>query len=153
MSGRGICLWTDNVPYVETGATWAKAEFEVGFVGDYLGQQTLVVGEAKSKGQFGRHLLTSGVTTLFEGITICHPTNTNKSDVLATASDGNPCITYVDHPRIPAKQGRIVFDCGCTKLYNNWDTAGTGRYVRNLAVWLLALDHRLKIAAPLQGKL
>jgi hypothetical protein len=28
---------------------------------------------------------------------------------------------------------------------------GTGRYVRNVCVWLLGLDHRLAIGAPIQG--
>jgi len=153
MSGRGVCLWTDNVPYVETAAEWAKQIFECTFVGDYGGGKNLVLGDAKTKGQFGRHLLTSGVTSLFEGLTISHPTNTAKMEVLACATDGNPCIAFVDYPSIPDKQGRIVIDCGCTKLYNQWDTAGTARYVRNVAVWLLGLDHRMKIAAPLQGKL
>ena len=36
-------------------------------------------------------------------------------------------------------------------LLHQWDTAGTGRYVRNVAVWLLGLEHRMSIGAPLQG--
>jgi hypothetical protein len=50
-------------------------------------------------------------------------------------------------------KGRIVVDCGYTKLLpHHWaKTAGTERYVRNVAVWLLALDYRIKIGAPLQG--
>lgn len=52
-------------------------------------------------------------------------------------------------------KGRIVVDCGFTKLLpHHWvKTAGTERYVRNAAVWLLALDYRAKIGAPLQGEL
>jgi hypothetical protein len=52
-------------------------------------------------------------------------------------------------------KGRIVVDCGFTKLLpHHWvKTAGTERYVRNAAVWLLALDYRVKIGAPLQGEL
>jgi len=49
--------------------------------------------------------------------------------------------------------GRVVVDCGLTKLYKEWDSAGTARYVRNIAVWLLGLEHRLKIGANIQGKI
>ena len=31
---------------------------------------------------------------------------------------------------------RAIFDGGFTRLYNNWDTAGTARYVKNAAAWL-----------------
>jgi len=32
---------------------------------------------------------------------------------------------------------RAILDGGFTRLYNNWDTAGTGRYVKNAAAWLV----------------
>lgn len=31
---------------------------------------------------------------------------------------------------------RLVIDTGFTRLYCNWDSAGTGRYVSNAAAWL-----------------
>lgn len=31
------------------------------------------------------------------------------------------------------------------------ETAGTERYIRNIAVWLLSLDYRLKVGAPWKG--
>jgi hypothetical protein len=53
------------------------------------------------------------------------------------------------------KKGRVLIDCGFTKLNNPYwkETAGTERYVRNAAVWLLALDYRMKIGAPLRGSI
>jgi hypothetical protein len=31
---------------------------------------------------------------------------------------------------------RAIFDGGFTRLYRQWDTAGTARYVKNAAAWL-----------------
>jgi hypothetical protein len=31
---------------------------------------------------------------------------------------------------------RAIVDGGFTRLYVEWDTAGTGRYVKNAAAWL-----------------
>ena len=31
---------------------------------------------------------------------------------------------------------RLIVDGGYTRLSNRWDTAGTGRYVKNAAAWL-----------------
>ncbi len=55
----------------------------------------------------------------------------------------------------PENKGRVVVDCGFTKLWPTYwaQTAGTERYVRNAAVWLLALDYRMRIGAPLKGPL
>ena len=35
---------------------------------------------------------------------------------------------------------RLIFDGGFTRLYNKWDTAGTGRYVKNAAAWLANVE-------------
>jgi hypothetical protein len=44
-------------------------------------------------------------------------------------------------------------DCGFTKLWDSmWEkTAGTSRYVRNLAVWGLGLESRIALHLPLKG--
>jgi len=36
--------------------------------------------------------------------------------------------------------GRILLDCALTKLYCNWDDAGTARYVVNATCWLVAAE-------------
>ena len=35
---------------------------------------------------------------------------------------------------------RAILDGGFTRLYNKWDTAGTGRYVKNAAAWLVNVE-------------
>jgi hypothetical protein len=49
--------------------------------------------------------------------------------------------------------GRILVDVGFTKLWKEWENAGTARYYGNAAVWLLGLDYRLKFNYPVQGKI
>lgn len=49
------------------------------------------------------------------------------------------------------KAGRIVVDCGYTKMWMNWEHAGTERYFCNVAVWLLGLDFRLDNKLPIRG--
>src|SRR5689334_1501806 len=39
--------------------------------------------------------------------------------------------------------GRIIVDCGWTKMYCSWKEAGTARYVTNATIWLLSLEHKL----------
>lgn len=39
-------------------------------------------------------------------------------------------------------RGRIIIDCGATKLMPGWWN-GNWRYVRNCAVWLLWLESKL----------
>lgn len=51
---------------------------------------------------------------------------------LLYGSAGNLVTAFFDH------QGRrAILDGGFTRLYINWDTAGTARYVKNAAAWLV----------------
>jgi len=150
-SGRGIAFWADNEPWYGDVNPVTQRLIKLSLTGNTPAGKTLAVGDGKAKGTFGRHLITSGISNLFEGITICYPTGQFAGTTLAHSTDGNPCILYSDYDHIPSTSGRIIVDTGFTKLYNSWDTAGTERYVRNVAVWLLALDHRLKMGYNLQG--
>jgi len=155
LSGKGLAIWADNEPYIQHANAVLKTHFDMEVGGDTPGASVLSVGDdGKKKGTFGRHLLSSGISQLFEGITICFPKHVGKLEVLATSSNGNPVILYLDHePRgpLPPNVGRVLLDCAFTKLYCNWDTAGTARYVANISVWLLGLDTRATIGAPLKG--
>jgi len=156
-SGHGIALWADNFPWVSTvNPILAKIEPTAKLLGNTPGKNNLNPGDGAQKGQFAKHLLTSGIQSLFEGVTLSYLDSANSNlgslSLLATSSDGFPCMLYSDYDTgLSADKGRLVIDCGFTKLYKNWDTAGTGRYVRNVCVWLLGLEHRLAIGAELQG--
>jgi hypothetical protein len=95
------------------------------------------------------HLLLSGLDYIFEGITICHAPKPASLSVLIRASTNNPIIMYKDMDQ--TKAGRIVVDCGYTKMWMNWEHAGTERYFCNVAVWLLGLDFRLDNKLPIRG--
>eukprot|EP01114_Cavostelium_apophysatum_P006910 TRINITY_DN1848_c0_g1_i5.p1 TRINITY_DN1848_c0_g1~~TRINITY_DN1848_c0_g1_i5.p1 ORF type:complete len:524 (+),score=178.29 TRINITY_DN1848_c0_g1_i5:110-1573(+) len=149
-SGRGLFLWTDNDPFYGEVNFILKELIGTTLTGNTPGDKILKVGDGKVSGQFARHLITTGIVNLYEGITISYPTNTDNIKVIAMSTDYHPCIFYTD----PApEKGPIVVDCGFTKLYPRyWSaTAGTERYVRNVAVWLLALDYRMMVGSPWKG--
>ena len=81
------------------------------------------------------HLLTTGLEYLYEGITIATIAPTDDADADSLRLGGN-LVTAVYE-----KDGkRAIVDGGFTRLYNKWDTAGTGRYVKNAAAWLANVE-------------
>jgi len=151
-TGGGLYLWSDNDPlFVETN--WILEDlFKTHVLGNNHGDKVLKVGDAHTKGHFGRHLITSGVVNLFEGITISYPATTPAPlTVIATGTDGQACLLAAEQGPglLSDNAGRVVLDTGYTKLYYSWDTSGTARYVLNANVWLLGLDHKMKTGAPL----
>ncbi|CAF4864876.1 unnamed protein product, partial [Rotaria sp. Silwood1] len=115
---------------------------------DRLGEKILTFkqnGQLEA-GHFGQHAIFTGIQNLYEGITICHPVySTSESRAIlatvATSTDGNPNIAVYDPPAT-STEGRLCLDCGFTKLYKNWDEAGTARYVVNASCWLTGIDRR-----------
>jgi len=136
--GKGLFIWGEDDLYDESNAVLDKI-LDMQLTGNDHADGIMTPGDPTMKGHFGSHLLTSGIVTLAEGITICYPTNTNKVQPLATSSYGHVCMAYAE----PAGKGRVVIDCGWTKLRDPWwsKTPGTERWVRNAAVWLLNLEN------------
>ena len=87
------------------------------------------------------------MNNLNEGHTICYPKvasdtpsdNFGNIEVIATSSDNVICMCAIPGSNT---RGRIVIDCGFTKLMKEyWDqAAGNVRYVSNCAVWLLWIE-------------
>jgi len=124
--------------------------------GSTPGTKTLTLGDSKTSGHFGGHLITTGLQHLYEGDSISYFVDSkslpDKLEILATSSDGHGSL-FASNPQLFDKHaGRIAIDTGFTKLFMHWDTAGTARYVKNANVWLLGLDHRIASDAPLRGK-
>ncbi|CAF1154879.1 unnamed protein product [Adineta steineri] len=143
--GGAIFLFADNVPYVCHASEFLKTKFDITVDGSYYGGQTMTYKEDghQEKGNFGQHEIFTGITSLFEGITICHPvySTTASREIfipIATASDGNTSIATYDPPST-STEGRLCLDCGFTKLYINWDSAGAARYIVNATCWLLGI--------------
>lgn len=74
----------------------------------------------------------------YEGNTICTPTNLHKDfRVFAYDSNGDPTILYAEANE---RHGRIVVDCGFTKLYKAfWDGSQNDQYTANANLWLTGI--------------
>eukprot|EP01098_Paradermamoeba_levis_P002041 TRINITY_DN1239_c0_g1_i1.p1 TRINITY_DN1239_c0_g1~~TRINITY_DN1239_c0_g1_i1.p1 ORF type:complete len:738 (-),score=252.05 TRINITY_DN1239_c0_g1_i1:94-2172(-) len=142
--GKGLFFWGDNEPWQAKTNQVLKELFGFGLIGNDDGQKVLEVhsgGGSPANKTFLPHLLTTGIVKLYEGHTICFPDKpTPGFQVLANNSSGHPCMLYKEAEN---GNGRVAIDCGYTKLYLNWDTAGTERYVLNAAVWLLHLEKKV----------
>ena len=141
-AGGAVFLFADNVPYICHASDFLQRKFGIILDGNYPGNKTLAFRENGHSlaGRFGQHEIFTGIKNLFEGVTICHPIYSipkNRSSMLtvATATDGNPCIVVFD-PSVNSTEGRLCLDCGFTKLFINWNSAGTARFIVNVSCWL-----------------
>ncbi len=135
-AGHGVYVWGDNEPYYADANAVGQALLGVTMHGDVVGDQT--VGLQKEPGKAGvlrHHLLTTGLEYIYEGITIATLSSNPALTPLIYGSANNLVAAFYD-------QGgkRLIFDGGFTRLYNKWDTAGTGRYVKNAAAWLANVE-------------
>ncbi|UJR31331.1 hypothetical protein I4U23_018829 [Adineta vaga] len=138
-NGGGIFLFADNPPYTCHANEFLNKKFGITVDGCYYGTNTMTYAENchEGKGHFGQHDIFTGIKNLYEGHTICHPEYSTEASrkvfvPIATASDGNTCIAVYDpSSSSTSNEGRICLDCGFTKLYIDWDSAGTARYIVN----------------------
>ena len=81
------------------------------------------------------HLITTGIVSFYEGITISNVCNCRNVTPLIYGSDCQVVSAYYD------RDGkRAILDGGFTRLYHKWDSAGTDRYVVNAAAWLANIE-------------
>ena len=135
-AGHGVYLWGDNQPYYADANAVGEALVGVTMSGDLRGDQTVGLQQEPGKaGVLRRHLLTTGLEYIYEGITIATIQPNQKLTPLIYGSANNLVAAFYD------REGkRLIFDGGFTRLYNKWDTAGTGRYVKNAAAWLANIE-------------
>jgi len=154
--GGGLFIWAENEPFTYHANLILNKLFNVKVSGSTPGTKTLTLGDAKTAGHFGGHLVTTGLQHLYEGDSISYFADSknfpDKLETLATSSDGQGSLFTSNPEKFDKNAGRVVIDTGFTKLFMHWDTAGTARYVKNANVWLLGLDHRIASDAPLRGK-
>jgi hypothetical protein len=134
--GHGVYIWGDNLPYYADANAVGEALLGVKMLGDVPGDQT--VGLQKEAGKAGvirRHLLSTGLEYVYEGITIATVQPNNVLSPLIYGSANNLVAGFYD-----ANGKRAIFDGGFTRLYYKWDTAGTARYVKNAAAWLVNVE-------------
>jgi len=142
--------------FYEANLLFEKILPAVALIGNTPGDKILqpqlaaATSEQPQQGHFARHLITTGIVSLYEGVTICYP---NKilphMTVIGQSTNNHPCFFCTEEPG----KGRLMVDCGYTKLCESkWkQTAGTERYVLNCSTWLLGLEARIKMGAPIRG--
>ena len=133
-AGHGVYIWGDNDPYHADADFVAKGLVGADMNGFYYADKTVSLKtDSTNSGLLQNHLITTGLEYVYEGITIS--TINDRAGVLTPllwSSDGNVVASVYE------KDGkRLIIDGGFTRLYVKWDTAGTGRYVKNAAAWLV----------------
>lgn len=132
-SGKGVYIWGDNQPYYADANAVAKTLFNGEMKGNLMGNKTVSLQQEKGKpGLLPNHLLTTGLEYIYEGITIATIQPNDALEPLIYGSAGNLVSAFYDHDG-----KRAILDGRFTRLYINWDTAGTARYVKNAAAWLV----------------
>jgi hypothetical protein len=135
-SGRGVYIWGDNDPYYADANRVAEALFGAKMLGNVPGDQTVNLWPKPGvHGILPNHLLTTGLHYLYEGITIATIQPNHVLQPLVYGHEDNLVAAYYD-----AGGKRAILDGGFTRLYYKWDTAGTGRYVKNAAAWLVNVE-------------
>ncbi|MBM4783819.1 MAG: phosphoribosyltransferase [Archangiaceae bacterium] len=158
-AGHGVYIWGDNDPYYLDANRIASALVPgLRMEGDLPAGQIVGVADGRSGAPGVRkgHLVTTGVEHLYEGVTIATIQFTPKDGRTAALYAGSP-QSAVRAPALPdgftpllygsasnlvsvayEKDGkRLVMDGGFTRLAVSWDDAGTARYVKNAAAWLV----------------
>jgi hypothetical protein len=132
-SGKGVYIWGDNKPY------YADANFIADYLignkmgGNVMGDQTVgLLQDGSKSGIMPNHLITTGLKNIYEGITIATIADHQDITPIIYGSSGNlVTAAYEEDGK------RLLIDGGFTRLFLKWDTAGTGRYVKNAAAWLV----------------
>ena len=159
--GKGVYVLADNTPYIYEANVIAGALYGVHLDGAYYGGQVVhviapgqlkkLVDEAMKKGDLGKlaelrragflngklyaedHELLSGITEIFEGITIAALTPSKDLEVILRASDNQDLVA------VSRRQGeRLVIDGAFTRLYCGWEeNARTStQWYQNVAAYL-----------------
>jgi hypothetical protein len=161
--GRGLYVLADNTPFTTEANTIGAAFHGIHVEGEYMGMKMVTVmshsevqkliEEAMRKGDLGRlaayrragmldgkfyaedHELLTGIDRIYEGGTICHMTQAVRDlDVILRASDNQSLVA------VSKRQGeRVVYDCGWTRLYYDWDKHAqtSTRWYQNVAAYLM----------------
>lgn len=130
--GKGVYLWADNDPFYADVNPIIKDLFGSTMSGNYIGKQIIGVQKhIKDVGIVAGHLISTGISNFYEGVTISNVTMTQYLKPLVYSSDKKVVTAYSD---VDGK--RLLIDGGFTRLCVDWDSAGTDRYVVNAAGWL-----------------
>jgi hypothetical protein len=157
-NGGGLFLCGDNRPFYKDANVISSNLFGVTMSGDIPGRKKVMlqrahinlkpengfkrfmrvmfgVGARSRAGIVRNHEITTGLQILYEGSTIATIKENKELTPILYGSAGNLVTACYD------KLGkRAVLDGGYTRLYIEWDTAGTARFVKNVAAWLANVE-------------
>lgn len=135
-AGHGVYIWGDNEPYYGDANALGQALLGVQMRGNVMGGQPVPLQTSAGKaGVRPNHLLSTGIETVYEGITIATIDDNQVLTPIIWGSANNIVTSAFE------KDGkRALFDGGFTRLFLGWETAGTARYVKNAAAWLTNVE-------------
>lgn len=157
-AGHGVYIWGDNDPlYVDANRVASALVPGLRMEGNLAGNQVVGIadGHDAKVGLRKGHLITTGLEHLYEGVTIATVQFTPADGRTAALYDGeggsarSPALPQGFTPLLYGSAGnlvavawekdgkRLVMDGGFTRLAISWDDAGTARYVKNAAAWLV----------------
>jgi len=138
--GHGLYIWGDNDPFYADANAVAQKLFNTTMQGCLQGEQTIQIQTtANKRGFIPNHQITTGLEFIYEGITIATIQPNNVLQPLLFGSADNLVSAIYN-----AEGKRAILDGGFTRLYVNWHTAGTGRYVTNASSWLVNYERFAK---------
>jgi hypothetical protein len=136
-SGHGVYLWGDNDPCNADADKLASLLIDARVQGDLPGDQTVGISQGAGRpGVVKNHLLGTGVEHIYEGVTVATVKPTNALTPVIYGSAGNLVAAAYEQDG-----KRLIVDGGFTRMYYKWDSAGTGRYIKNAAAWLANFEH------------
>ena len=136
--GHGVYIWGDNDP-LNTNANFLIGRmFSTSMGGDYYAGQVLSIQKGpKQPGIVPDHLISTGIVSFYEGITIASIKLKGDLRPLIYSSDKNVVTAYYEEGG-----RRALIDGAFTRLWDgDWGkVAGTERYIVNAACWLANLE-------------
>jgi hypothetical protein len=132
-SGRGVYILGDNAPFYADANRLGEALIGANMQGNVPGGKVVhLQSEEKQSGLIPNHLISTGIQNIYEGITIATIDDHHDMTPLIYGTANNLVTAAYE------KDGkRLVFDGGFTRLFIDWDSAGSGRFVKNAAAWLV----------------
>jgi hypothetical protein len=132
-SGKGVYILGDNQPYYADANRLGEALIGAKMEGNVMGARVVSLqNEDKKAGLIPNHLISTGIQNIYEGITIATIQPHQELTPLIYGSADNLVTAAYE------KDGkRLIIDGGFTRLYVDWDSAGSGRFVKNAAAWLV----------------
>jgi hypothetical protein len=175
-AGHGVYIWGDNEPlYTDANRLAGALVPGLRMEGNLYGDNVVNIAGDKRVGVRAGHLITTGVEHLYEGVTIATiqfaPWQGKNASHVDDGRKGHGPQAGSRAPALPEgftpllygsagnlvsvaydKDGkRLVMDGGFTRLAVNWDDAGTARYVKNAAAWLVHAERFKETVAATVG--